>query len=496
MTDWVNSGRDGNPAFAVDLNDYLNKLGDGVLGQALSEITDGFACQPFRLEIHAAISRDFGKTNRRGTYFPNTCTLTDIKGNVQEFINGDFAQGGWPAWLKLTQIDENNPYGEYLVSVGNISANINGAQNIEAMRLNWSAGFIGTRKCVLHPVKLAPVKKDANGMLTQGKPIEDKTQCLEWEETTPGHLLSDQVSKVFGSSVDQLNIADEFDEFLGAVVNQLTNKVFSSGGLISSSGKKPITGTVDYGGGGGGTTSLGDCSVDNATPVVGEEVTWSVDFSGSEDVIPTFTWSGDGVMGTKTTEPTLKLSYDSAGDKKMSIEVNYTGQDTSQDFNTETQSYPVKDFTKTLSCAQIVKVSRYAPLVASCSPDKFVANKDSAGIFGPETTVSWTVYVSGGSGQVDRMWLRGPEDEPLTGVQNDGMGRYLGLFVNSNNNTVTPFDRTKPVIFGRDGDKTIYKFAKVYQTTGVKTAQAYIVDKDQTVVPIIELSCNNTVLVQ
>ncbi len=499
MTDWVNSGFDGNPTFAVDLNDYLNKTGDAVLGQAISEITDGFACQPFRLEIEAAISRDFGKTNRKGNVFPNTCTLTDIKGNVQEFINGDFSQGGWPAWFKLTQIDENNPYGEYLVSVENISAKINGAKEIEVMRLNWSAGFIGTRKCKSYPLKPGVVTRDPKtGQTKISKPEYDKTKCLEWEETTPGQLLSNQVSKVFGASVDQLNIADEFDEFLGAVVNQLTNMVFSSGGLISSSGKKPITGTVDYGGGGGGTSSLGDCSVDKTNTTIGEEVNWSVDFSSSGDVVPTFTWSGNGVVaGTKTSEPTLKVIYDSAGDKSLSVVVNYSGPDTSQAFDPETQSYPTKDFTKTLSCAQIVKVSKYQPLVASCSPDKFVANKDSRKIISSTTGVIWSVYITGGSGQLDRIWLRGDEDDVATGsIYDDGMGRHVGVFLDSNSQIVKPFDRTTPVLFGADGDKKIYKFITAYETLGVKRVRAYIVDKDQTVVPITELACDNTVLVQ
>jgi len=486
MTDWVNRGFDGNPAFALNLNDWLKTSGDAVLGQALNEITNGFACQPFRLEIRAAITRDFGVSNR-GRYFQNSCTLSDIEGNVNEFLGGDFKQGGWPAWFKITQIDENNPYGEYMMAVNNISVNIAGARDIELSRLNWSAGFLGTRKCVLRPQITrsvhAPGWTPQNPVITL-ETIEDpdKTHCMVWKETTPGYLLAEQVSKVTGTAVDQVNLANRFDEFLGAVVNQLTNRIFSSRGFITNTGDapykpEPITGGVDYGGG-GSSGSLGDCSVDTTKAVVGDTVTWSVDFSGSDTNAPQFNWIGDGFeSGTTTTDSSLAVTYATPGSaKKMSVSVTYQEPDLTT-FDSTTQTYTTTNtITKNLDCVQTVNVTKYKPIVASCSPDKqrAIVNKD---------IVVYTLTVDGGSGTLYDVTLDGDQREIIWN------GVYLGFTPMRPDGTFVNYKNNSPVIFSKDGTKNILKFGIKYprkQEVGVK---ARVLDADQTLDQLTDIDC-------
>lgn len=508
MTDWVNRGFDGNPAFALNLNDWLKKSGDAVLGQALNEITNGFACQPFRLEIKAAITRDFGVSNR-GRYFQNSCTLSDIEGNIDEFLGGDFKQGGLPAWFKITQVDENNPYGEYMLAVNNISVNIAGARNVELSRLNWSAGFLGTRKCVDYSPMRNPAVSDTQlnqcvdyemKMMAAGNRgnadvakkvcqdrlsyyVDDTTKCLNWQETTPGHLLAEQVSKVTGTAVDQVNLANRFDEFLGAVVNQLTNRVFSSRGFITNTGSapykpEPITGGVDYGGG-GSSGSVGDCSVDTTTAVVGDTVTWSVDFSGSDTNTPQFNWIGDGFeSGTTTSDSSLAVTYTTPGNaKKMSVSVTYQEPDLTT-FDSTTQTYAtVNTVTKNLDCAQTVNVLKYKPIVASCAPDRQRA------IVGKDIVV-YTLTVDGGSGTLYDVNVEGDQYEVVWPVVSS-----KGFMFMKPDGTFTAYRNNSPVIYSKAGTKNIIKFGIIYirkQEVGVK---ARVLDADQTLDQLTDIDC-------
>ncbi len=482
MIDWINGGADGNPTFATDLEDYMRKLGDQTVGRALDEITDGFACQPFKLEIQAAIERDYGyqySQRNRDRVYQSSCTLSQIQGNVEQFINGDFNQGGWPAWFRLTQVDENNPYGSYLSAKAGIQVKIAGAKDIEITKLNWSGGFFDTRECLEYDMS-----EVANAASTRA--------CKKWGPVkTPGTVIANQVNKLFGASTDQLGLADEFDELLSAVVNQLQTMVFNKDGIFKSN-RRRIAGTTSYG---PSQASSGLCSVDKEDAAIDEEVTWSATSIVSGGNVK-YEWSGSEITGPyESTEETFAIRYKTSGDKTVSIKVSYDENDYTR-VPDSSGKYPQIRKTKDISCTQVVKIHKYKPLVASCSPDKYVANKDDNGRVSPSTLVVWTAIVEGGSGAFDRVYMRGAEDEwELT--EDDGMGRHLGRFINSSGSFVVPFNRTNPVVFAKDGDKTTFKIGIVYRTLGTKTASLYVVDKDGVDVnPVVNLQCSGEVLVQ
>jgi hypothetical protein len=506
MTNWVNTGFKGNPGFATNLNDWLKKSSDSVVGEALNEITNGFACQPFRLELKAAVTRDFGYTGNR--YFQNSCSLSTIEGNVNNFIKGDFSQGGWPAWFAITQVDENNPYGEYMMAVNNISLNIQGARNIEVTKLNWSAGFLGTRKCAV-PAQISTLVKAPDwtinnpDMIPQTKTDPDPTHCLVWEETTPGHLIADQVSKVVGTSVDQLNLANRFDEFLGAVVNQLTNRIFSPRGFITNTSgstykPEPITGTVDYGGGSGTSSSVGDCTVDKTDAVVGDSVNWGVNFSAGNNSNPQFTWSGTDFPSVTTASSSNIVTYQTSGSKTMNVSVTYQEPDLSS-FDPTTQTYTVNNpVTKTLQCAQIVNVARYHPIVASC-----IANISHA-IAGKDL-VTYTFSISGGSGSLYSFTaVNGNQyDKAFSGSNNFGF-----VFIGPNNIWTGALAKDAPggggqflgipqppVEFSQDQNGMVIKVGKIYDHPEDPVGfEAKIIDADNTVPVLPNIGCGNVTI--
>ncbi len=425
MTDWVNRGFEGNPTFATDLNDYLSKVGDVVIGDALNEITNGFACEPFRLEIRAAIERDFG-AGGQGKIFKNSCTLSEIEANVDNFLDGSFVDGGWPAWFRITQVDENNPYGSYLEARGAITASIEGARSVELAKLSWSQGFIDTRECLEYQTTV---------MMTAAGPVPVPTQiCNKWGPVkTPGAVIANQVNKQFGASTDQLITADELDEFFAAVVNQLQNMVFSRDGIFRTGGAPRISGAAGDYNRQPFDLGTGACTVEPPAPiVVGSDTTWRITtaVNGSN---PQYVWSGTDMSST-TNASSLKVSYSIPGDKNMSVTLSYDEIDQSQSPDPTTGQYPTTRKTQNVSCPTILVTP--PPLAISCILAPLVINSPSStnhrisptdqndsvwdGPNDPDNMyaryrngtltetdkkylVVWQVTISGGSGKLDRI---------------------------------------------------------------------------------------------
>jgi len=130
------------------------------------------------------------------------CTLSTVVGNIQGFLD-DFNQGGWPAWLSLIQ-EENNPYMRYLAEEENLARLIEDEKNNKTLELNWGRGFLS--------------KKDEFGDIV-----------------TPGVVIENQLNSVLGSNLRQLELADEFDEIVSALLNQLvTRAITGTAGLLGT----------------------------------------------------------------------------------------------------------------------------------------------------------------------------------------------------------------------------------------------------------------------
>ncbi|MFZ3020188.1 MAG: hypothetical protein WA051_01560 [Minisyncoccia bacterium] len=500
---WINNGFEGKPAYAVQPGKFLQTSADSIAGSFINDLSGGFLCQPFRAVVQHSLIEDY-KQHIPSSYLQQTqCTLSD----VANFYKGDFSGGGWHSWFAMAQ-PQNNPTGAFLQTQEQLSLKLQGNKEITLAQLSWNRGFLSVADCV----KYGPDTQVSDGFdPTTGDPHFKtvKGACIERGPIkTPGAVIETHLENVLGIEVRQLELVDDFNAIVGALYNYMNRRVFSTVDGLFSGGAEKDTPTFYYdgdtsGGIASGTGATSECSVsaENANPLVGDKVTWSVpNFTGG--INTKFTWSSPDIGTKTTTESSMTVAYTTSGTKAMSISAEYDEEDLSNPTCTTGEltncTYPTKHVGPvTLSCAQTIQVAKYKPLAASCVPDKYIANKDTAGNLGPSTGVTWSVYVTGGSGQLDRIWLRGDEDDVLADTnRDDGMGRHLGVFLNSNQQLVLPFDRTKPVLFGIDGDKNIYKFITVYTTLGTKKATAYIVDKDQTVVPITELSCTNSVLVQ
>ena len=194
---------------------------------------------------------------------------------MEDFYD-DFNKGGWDAWFSMTQNSANNPYGSYLEAKIELDARIANAVNIKQDQLTQGRGFLSYEKCVGRTVTQEDID-DHDFRIVMGTLREENSayagknvgDCLgEKQIVTPGSAIEGQLSNVLGTGVRQLELADEFDEIVGALIGQLLQKtVFSALGLLSSPNN--VTGGRS-GPAGSGTGSLP--SQTPATPLTPVEV--------------------------------------------------------------------------------------------------------------------------------------------------------------------------------------------------------------------------------
>lgn len=210
--DWVNNGFDGNPAFVTNPKQYFADIANGVAGEFIEGSDLGALCSPFRAQIRLALARS--RTQQK----QYQCTLTDVVANIEGFYN-NFDEGGWNAWFAMTQHSANNPYGAYLTSQIELDARIARALEIENKKLNWGNGFLSFERCLGTEVLDNTTKK---------KTCVGATQIV-----TPGAAIEEQLGTVFGTGVRQLELADELDELVGALFNQLIQRtILGAQGLL------------------------------------------------------------------------------------------------------------------------------------------------------------------------------------------------------------------------------------------------------------------------
>jgi hypothetical protein len=229
MTKWVDSGFDGAPLFATDPEGFLLDIGDNVMGDFIQSSGFGALCSPFQAQVKIALITKYnnGKIRSRDPY-QASCKLSSVSNNIQQFIKGNFSQGGWPAWLALTQDVQGNPYSALVDAQAQAELRIGGERGQKSIELSWAQGFINFSDCI---------QKNANGKCTKHGPTK-----------TPGQVIASKLNTNLGSDLKTLEISDELSELLGAILNQVIGTVFTgSKALFSGSG----TGTGGGGGGGG-----------------------------------------------------------------------------------------------------------------------------------------------------------------------------------------------------------------------------------------------------
>ena len=231
MVKWANSGFDGNPAFVQDYNKLLSDISDEAVGAFIESTPElAFMCSPFQLEIKKALIR----ANSRGSggRFERevTCKLSDVTSNVENFLNGDFTDGGWDAWRELAF---DNPYSNFLeVSIELQGRQLTALNKIEK-EYEVGRGFLSFEKCVDDGEEIIQTS-NTFGNVAGGTSFEDADQGTAYKKQTckietPGSVIEAQLNNALPSGMRKLEMADEVNEIVAAVLAALVNKVVSQG---------------------------------------------------------------------------------------------------------------------------------------------------------------------------------------------------------------------------------------------------------------------------
>lgn len=218
---WINSGFNGKPSFVTNFNQYFANVADQAAGEFLKSSALSFLCSPFSAQIKIAIAQSYANRNNSG----NSCTLSKAVGNINSFMNGKWGSGGWGGFLQFTTVPTNNPYGAYAQAQLGLRGAISNAQG-NANRNVSAGGFIAVQKC------------DTSKGQSMGK-----GNCTV---ATPGQVIQDSLNQSLGSSINQLQVAQNINEIIRALINQLILKTLYGGLANANNGvTNPLAPAVD-----------------------------------------------------------------------------------------------------------------------------------------------------------------------------------------------------------------------------------------------------------
>ena len=247
VVNWINSGFSGSPSFVTNPERFFTNVADNAAGEFIKGSALSFLCSPFQLKIRVAIARSYA--NR---YNAPSCSLTGVVRNIHNFMNGNFYSGGWPGFLAFTTMPTNNPYGALMYADLAVQYTVQtrvGAQQRELSLANGFLDFKQKTKCqaVVNPSTVpqstanTSVRQVGTGGAVaanqQGPALGSNIyEVCELTHTTPGAVIGESLNGTFKSTYDSLNMADNFDEIISALITQLVTRTLQ-GGLLNLSGQ-------------------------------------------------------------------------------------------------------------------------------------------------------------------------------------------------------------------------------------------------------------------
>ncbi len=212
---WANSGFNGNPAFLENPERFFRDLADYQAGTIIRDIAYGATggavnvCQPFRVSIAVGLAQSYpgyGQNAINSNYRGMSCRLSDITQQklfqgVSVGVKGSSVGNSaltWSEWNQLTQKDQNNPYGAYILANRALYSAVDVKENELRFEIGVNNGWLNFKKC---------------------PPGEtDQSKC---ETTTPGRLIEAQLNSTLDQSKQRLVMATKFDQMITAIVNNL-----------------------------------------------------------------------------------------------------------------------------------------------------------------------------------------------------------------------------------------------------------------------------------
>ena len=206
VVDWINSGFNGKPAFITDYDKYFLNAADQVAGDFLQAANFGQLCQPLQMPVRFIL--DLSYKQARDYRERSQCTLTSAVGNVDDFLNGNFKNGGWSQWFSIVSNPQNNIYGAVAIGRDAAQNDIENAKETAKTEAIINQGFLSVKNC--------------NG-----------AKCVI---VTPGSVISQYLNFSLTVGDRVLIQADQINEVVGALFSQLGKQAITgANGLLGLS---------------------------------------------------------------------------------------------------------------------------------------------------------------------------------------------------------------------------------------------------------------------
>ena len=235
VVNWINSGFNGQPSFVTNYQQFFTNVADLAAGQFIQGSGLAFLCSPFAPQIKIAIAQSYAN---RGA---QSCSLTGIIKNVNSFMSGNFAAGGWAGMLSFTTVPTNNPYGAFAYAqIGVANAQSTAVSN--ANKNISPGGFLGLQQQTCNgQTTIQPLIGQNPQAAMAGNVVQPGCKVTV---TTPGTVIQNALFKTEGSGIDQLGIANDLDQIISALTTQLITKTLQNGLTSLSQGTTQTAGDL------------------------------------------------------------------------------------------------------------------------------------------------------------------------------------------------------------------------------------------------------------
>ena len=206
---FINTGYAGNPLYVSDPYLYYLRVDNDVFQTLYDEIRTSPAI-PNSLKIPLLRNLALKRSDR---LFPELIEPDVEDEEVEKLIRNFTDGGGWDMWLNIVTDPVEQLPNLIILADTELAQRRANARTIEAEKLAWGRGFFSLEECDLT-------------VWTLGN--QDRRNCRIF---TPGSLIQEQATLVLGSALRQMELADEYEEFISLGAFNAMNAVLNNAGI-------------------------------------------------------------------------------------------------------------------------------------------------------------------------------------------------------------------------------------------------------------------------
>lgn len=219
---FVARGLRGNPVFLTSQEAYYQIVNIATARVFLQDVVDS-------PNLGNDTKRDIVETVTRQLFAYNYPTNRLLApDDVPEDLAGDFyGAGGYPVYNSLLFDTDTSSEGQKQQAFAELNQRISQQIEFEKEKLAWGRGFFSYEVCDLGVY----IRNDPSLTGEDRVNREDRRNC---RITTPGSLIQDQTSLVFGSALRQMELNDEYEEWIAPNTLAVLSDVLSYRGLTNA----------------------------------------------------------------------------------------------------------------------------------------------------------------------------------------------------------------------------------------------------------------------